>query len=305
METKIIGQDEAVQQITLAFQRNMLGLNDPNKPVASFLLVGPTGVGKTLVSKLIASEFLGSEKNIIKISCSEYMSEYSESMLLGSSKGYVGSEDEPVLYKVKKNPYSVVLIDEIEKSNKNLYNIWLNILDEGEVTLRNGSDEKVSFRNCIVIFTGNVGTKSLELRGNGIGVSKLDKSEKHNADIATVMKEVKKEFRPEFINRLNKIIVFNGLGKNEMNKIFDIEFKKIQDRIKGARGYNLSVSESAKEHVISKCNFDYGARDLQRMINENIINQVCDEMNREDVEGKMNIFVDYSSDTEETKVVFS
>ena len=210
LSKKVIGQDEAVEQLTLALQRNVLGLRDPNKPIASFLLVGPTGVGKSLISKIIATEFMGSEKSLITIACSEYMQDWAESKLLGSAPGYVGfSDSEPRLYVLKRKPYSVILIDEVEKSSKNLYNIWLNMLEEGEVTLSSG--EKVSCKNSIIIFTGNVGTKNLEIHGNGLGFGTPSADEKKKIDLGIVMKEVKKEFRPEFLNRLSKIVVFNSL----------------------------------------------------------------------------------------------
>ena len=276
LSKKVIGQDEAVEQLTLALQRNVLGLRDPNKPIASFLLVGPTGVGKSLISKIIATEFMGSEKSLITIACSEYMQDWAESKLLGSAPGYVGfSDSEPRLYVLKRKPYSVILIDEVEKSSSNLYNIWLNMLEEGEVTLSSG--EKVSCRNSIIIFTGNVGTKNLEIHGNGLGFSTPTSEEKKKMDLNIVMKEVKKEFRPEFLNRLSKIVVFNSLGKEELGKIFYLELEKLQNRLKES-GYTLNVSEEVKDLVISKCEPEYGARSLQRLITTYVEDEVCKSM---------------------------
>jgi ATP-dependent Clp protease ATP-binding subunit ClpC len=304
LEKKIIGQDEAVKELTLALQRNMFGLRDPNKPIASFLLVGSTGVGKTLISKLVAKEFMGSESNLITIACSEYMQDWAESKLLGSAPGYVGYTDsEPRLYILKRKPYSVILIDEVEKSSSNLYNIWLNMLEEGEITLSSG--EKVSCRNSIIIFTGNVGTKTLELRGNGIGFSKPDATQKRKQEVATVMAEVKKEFRPEFLNRISKVVVFNSLTEKELGQIFYLELGKVKDRIKENQGFNLYVSEKVKDLIVSKCELQYGARGLQRLITEYIEDNINLAMLHEDITGKNNIYLDVSKeDSEGIEVVF-
>ena len=300
LRRKVIGQDKAIEELTIALQRNILGLRDQNKPIASFLLVGSTGTGKTYVSKVLAKEFFGSEKSLVSISCSEYMQDWAESKLLGSAPGYVGfSDSEPRLYILKRKPYTVLLIDEIEKSSKNLYNIWLNMLEEGELTLSTG--EKVSCRNTIIIFTGNVGTKSLELKGNGLGFGVIDKKKMTEE---TVMKEVNKEFRPEFLNRLTKIIVFNSLGEEELYKIFDLEFEKLKTRYKESNGYDISVTEELKKFIVSKCEPKYGARSLTRLLVENIDHPVCKALldDTVDSDGKTKILIDYKN--EEVKVAF-
>lgn len=302
LEKRVIGQDEAIKELTIALQRNILGLRDENKPIASFLLVGPTGVGKSLVSKVLATEFFGNEKNLTTIACSEYMQDWAESKLLGSAPGYVGfSDSEPRLYVLKRKPYSVLLVDEIEKSSNNLYNIWLQMLEEGSVTLSSG--EVISLKNCIIIFTGNVGTKSLELKGNGIGFEKLTGDAKRAADIDTVMKEVKKEFRPEFINRLNKVIVFNSLTNEDMKSIFDIEFNQFKERLR-KRNLEVSVSEGMKNYIVSKCEPQYGARSLKRLIIENVENKICEKMLDVDITGKTEINIDIDS-KEDIQVCFS
>lgn len=299
---KVIGQDEAINELTLALQRNVLGLRNPNKPIASFLLVGSTGTGKSYISKILASEFMGSDKNLITIACSEYMQDWAESKLLGSAPGYVGfSDSEPRLYILKRKPYSILLIDEVEKSSSNLYNIWLNMLEEGEITLSSG--EKVSCRNTIIIFTGNVGTKNLELHGNGLGFGTPGKDEKRKSDVSIVMKEVKKEFRPEFLNRLTKVIVFNNLGTEELGKIFYLELAKLQDRLKENNGYSLNVSEKIKDLVVSKCEPQYGARSLQRLITTYIEDEICKTMLDVDITGKTEIYVDLETD-DKVKVEF-
>ena len=297
LASKVIGQDEGVSELVTALQRNILGLRDPNKPIASFLLVGPTGVGKTMVSKVLASEFFGSDKSLVTIACSEYMQDWAESKLLGSAPGYVGfSDSEPRLYILKRKPFCVLLIDEIEKSSSNLYNIWLNMLEEGEVTLSSG--EKVSCRDCIIIFTGNVGTRSLELKSSDIGFGSISKEDKAKKDKATVMKEVQKEFRPEFLNRLTKIIVFDSLGKKELEKIFDLELAKLQERL---TDYKVTVSKKLKSWIIDQTEPKYGARSLQRLIIEHIEQELCKELLETDTES-MKKPVKVKFDLEEDKV---
>ena len=297
LASKVIGQDEGVSELVTALQRNILGLRDPHKPIASFLLVGPTGVGKSYVSKILASEFFGSEKSLVTIACSEYMQDWAESKLLGSAPGYVGfSDSEPRLYILKRKPFCVLLIDEIEKSSTNLYNIWLNMLEEGEVTLSSG--EKVSCRDCIIIFTGNVGTRSLELKSSDIGFGSVSKEDKAKKDKSTVMKEVQKEFRPEFLNRLSKIIVFESLGKKELEKIFDLELAKLQERLKD---YKVNVSKKLKSWIIDQTEPKYGARSLQRLIIEYIEQELCKELLETDTES-MKKPVKVKFDLEEDKV---
>lgn len=300
LETKVIGQGEAVEQLTLSLQRNMLGLRDPKRPIASFMFLGPTGVGKTKISQVLAEEFFGSDKNLITIACSEYTQDFSESKLIGSSAGYVGYGDEPRLYALKRKPYSVLLIDEIEKASENLQNIFLNILEEGQVTLSSG--EVVSCKNCIVIFTGNVGTKSLELYGKGMGFGISGDEKPGTRETSIVMKEVKNTFRPEFINRLSKIIVFNSLGKEEMDKIFYLELDELKKRLIESNGYELEVTDRIKDVVVSKCEPQYGARSLKRLLVEYVEQEICKAMLDQDTEGKKKILVDYED--EKVKVEF-
>ena len=254
----------------------------------------------TKISQVLAEEFFGSDKNLITIACSEYTQDFSESKLIGSSAGYVGYGDEPRLYALKRKPYSVLLIDEIEKASENLQNIFLNILEEGQVTLSSG--EVVSCKNCIVIFTGNVGTKSLELYGKGMGFGISGDEKPGTRETSIVMKEVKNTFRPEFINRLSKIIVFNSLGKEEMDKIFYLELDELKKRLIENNGYELEVTDRIKDVVVSKCEPQYGARSLKRLLVEYVEQEICKAMLDQDTEGKKKILVDYED--EKVKVEF-
>lgn len=275
LENKVIGQEEAVKNITLSLQRNFLGLRDENKPIATMLFVGPTGTGKSLICKEMAKEFFGSEKSLIRFDMGEFGESHEVTKLTGSTASYVGYEDSPLLEQVRRNPYSVVLFDEIEKAAPEIYNIFLNILDEGSVTLGNGT--KVDFKNTIIVFTGNIGTKELILRGDGLGFGSKDLERKKKDTYDTVMKAVKKQFKPEFINRLSSITVFNELTKENMHSIFDLEINKLSIRLK-KNGYNLEVTEKLKEKIVSSCDIKYGARDLQREITKYVENEICNSM---------------------------
>lgn len=275
LSKKVIGQSEAVTSITTSLQRNFLGLRDENKPIASLLLVGPTGVGKSLICKEIASEFFGSSRNLIRFDMGEFGERHEVTKLTGATASYVGYDDTPLLEQVRRNPYSVVLFDEIEKAAPEIYNIFLNILDEGTVTL--GSGAKVDFKNTIIIFTGNIGTKELHLKGGGLGFNKLTEEEKKRDNTDTVLKAVKKQFKPEFINRLSGITVFNELGKPELEQIFDLELGKLSSRLE-KKGFKITVTPEIRDKVISECDPRYGARDLQRGIVKFIENEVCQKM---------------------------
>lgn len=272
LERKVIGQDNAVSRITTALQRNFLGLRDESKPIASLLFVGPTGTGKTLICKEMAKEFFGSEKALIKFDMAEFSERHEVTKLTGSTASYVGYDDTPLLEQVRRQPYSVVLFDEIEKAAPEIYNIFLSILDEGNVTLGNG--QRVDFKNCIIVFTGNVGTKELALNGNGLGFGGKSLGERKKTNDAIVMKAVEKQFRPEFINRLSNITIFNELGREEMLQIFDLELAKLQARLK-ISGWNLTVDKKVKELCVSQCDPKYGARDLARAITRNIEDVLC------------------------------
>lgn len=276
LESKVIGQQEAIDRITLDLQRNILGLRDENKPIASIMALGMTGVGKSLIAKELAKVFFGSEKNLIRINLNELKDKTSIEALLGAKAGYISyGSYEPLLDKVRQNPYCVLLLDEIEKLDPEVWDVFLSILDDGSVKLSNGTD--VDFRNCILILTGNIGSKSLSFKGDGLGFTKLSKEDKKSDDKNTVMKELKKTFRPEFINRLSDIIVFNNLGIKELKKIFYLELDKLKNRLQ-TKNIKISVTDKLRDKIVSECDLKFGARDLQRNIVKYVENEICNAL---------------------------
>ena len=277
MEQKIIGQPDAIRSVSMTLNRQFLGFKDKSKPV-SLMFIGKTATGKTYLSKIIANEVFGSEKNLIRIDCSLLASggEAAGTSLLGSSAGYVGYDSPTIFEEVRKRPFSVVLFDEIEKAPEGIINtILLPLLDEGYITLANNT--RVNFSNCIIIFTSNIGTKEVEAKGAGLGFSKLDGELKNKDDESTIMKAIKKKFRPEVINRISEIIFFRSLSEEDLKKIFDLEIIKLKDRL-SEKGFTLSVTNSMKNFIVSKCDLNYGARDLQRHIVEYCENSILESM---------------------------
>lgn len=291
LSAQVIGQEEAVDTFVTVLQRNFLGLRDETKSIANILLTGPSGTGKTLICEKVAEGLFGSKDSFIKFNMGEMTSEHEVSKLIGSPAGYVGYEDEPLLLKVKRHPSSLVLFDEIEKANPKIFDIFLGIMDKGEIVLSNG--EVVDFKNTIVVFTGNIGTKDIKSVGKGLGFMKEDKN-KENKEI--VKKAVEKTFRPEFINRLTHQITFNELGIPELTKIFTIELGKLKGRLK-AKGYNLKVSNSMRDKIVKDCDTGYGARDLQRGIQKMVETEVCTSLLAEDsLNGITGINVDWKDE---------
>lgn len=276
LEKIVIGQPEAIVEVTKALQRNSLGLRDPKKPIASILMVGPTGSGKTYICKTLAKEFFGNEDSLIKFDMSEYGEKHEITKLIGASASYVGYGDTPLLEQVRRKPYSVVLFDEIEKADKAIYQLFLSILDEGYVTLANGT--KVDFKNCVIVFTGNVGTKDLILKGASMGFGGLETAEdKKRKTESIVKKAIEKTFAPEFINRLTKTVVFNELSTENLMSICELEMNTLISRLLDG-GYKLTVDKAVKELIVSKCDLKYGARDLQRNIVKYVEDEVCNEL---------------------------
>ena len=264
LRTRIIGQDDAVDMVVNAIQRNRAGLKDPGRPIGSFLFFGSTGVGKTKLAKCLAEYLFDSEENIVRIDMSEYMEKFSVSKLIGAPPGYVGYEDGGRLSeRVKRKPYCVVLLDEIEKAHPDIFNLLLQVLDDGMLTDSEGYT--VSFRNTILIMTSNVGSRELEEYGNGIGFSTSITNVNKNRRII-LEKAVKKVFPPEFINRIDEQIFFNSLTKDDIEHIIDIELKGIKQRAEES-GYKLNITPTAKK-FIAETGFDpaFGARPLKRAI---------------------------------------
>ena len=276
LQSRIIGQDEAIDKVVRAIQRNRAGIKDPGKPIGTFLFFGSTGVGKTQLAKSLAEYLFDSEENMIRLDMSEYMEKFNVSRLIGAPPGYVGFEEGGQLSeRVRRKPYCVVLLDEIEKAHPDVFNVLLQVMDEGRLTDSNG--RTVSFRNTIVIMTSNVGSRELEEYGSGVGFSTAGRDIRSNRK-AVLEKAVRKAFPPEFINRVDEQIFFNSLTKEDIGKIIDIELKGLKKRVKEA-GYELNVTTAAK-HLVAECGYDpnYGARPLKRAIQKYIEDPVSEHI---------------------------
>jgi ATP-dependent Clp protease ATP-binding subunit ClpC len=262
----VIGQDEAVEKVVKAIQRNRVGLKDPNKPIGSFIFLGPTGVGKTLLAKVLAKYLFDTTDNLIRIDMSEYMEKFSVSRLVGAPPGYVGYEEGGLLTeKVRRKPYSVVLLDEIEKAHPDVFNLLLQVLDEGHLTDSLG--RKVDFKNTIIIITSNIGSREVKDFGKGIGFATEQSTANLNEKAkGIIQKALKRTFTPEFINRVDEVITFNTLSKEDIGKIIDIELKDLVSRL-GKMRCSISISPEAKDFIAEKgYDMEFGARPLKRAI---------------------------------------
>ena len=269
LRERIIGQNDAVETVTRAIQRNRAGLKDPNKPIGTFLFLGPTGVGKTQLAKVLAQYMFDSPDSIIRIDMSEYMEKHAVSRLIGAPPGYVGyNEGGQLSERVRRKPYSVVLLDEIEKAHPDIFNLLLQVLDEGRLTDSNG--RHIDFRNTVLILTSNIGTKELKEFGKGLGFANVSKRDTAANSRAIIEKALKKAFTPEFLNRLDEQVLFNPLTKEDIERIIDIELKELYERVTQA-GYTLKLGKGVKKFV-AEAGFDpqYGARPLKRAIQRHI-----------------------------------
>lgn len=283
LHKRVIGQDEAVQAVAKAIRRSRAGLKSPNRPIGSFLFLGPTGVGKTELSKALADVVFGSEQSMIRVDMSEYMEKHSVSRLVGSPPGYVGYDEGGQLSeKVRRNPYSVVLFDEIEKAHPDIFNILLQVLDEGHIT--DGQGRKIDFKNTILIMTSNAGAQSIIApKYLGFGAGK-DEKKNHETMKAGVLEEVKRIFKPEFLNRIDEMIVFHSLNEGHICEIAGLLLGELKDRCRAQLNIELKVSAAAKQQI-ARAGFDekYGARPLRRAVQ----NQVEDALAEEILSGRI------------------
>ena len=291
LHKRVIGQEEAVSAVSKAVRRGRVGLKDPKRPIGSFLFLGPTGVGKTELSKALAEAVFGNEESMIRVDMSEYMEKHSVSKMIGSPPGYVGHEDGGQLSeKVRRNPFSVILFDEIEKAHPDVFNILLQVLDDGHITDSQG--RKVDFKNTIIIMTSNAGAQSIiEPKKLGFG-AKEDEKQDHERMKASVMEEVKRIFKPEFLNRIDETIVFRALNKDDMKKIIGIMVRDLQKRCKEQLQIDLVVREAAKEFIVEKA-YDrkYGARPLRRKLQDEVEDRLADALIRGEIHAKDRVIV--------------
>jgi ATP-dependent Clp protease ATP-binding subunit ClpC len=302
LKKKVIGQDEAIIKLTKAIQRTRVGLKDPKKPIGSFIFLGPTGVGKTELAKVLSTYLFDKDDSLIRIDMSEYMEKFSVSRLVGAPPGYVGYEEGGQLTeKIRRKPYSVVLLDEIEKAHPDVFNILLQVLDDGILT--DGLGRRVDFRNTIIIMTSNIGVRDLKDFGTGIGFSTA--ARKENADEqmkSTIQSALRKAFSPEFLNRLDDVIIFNSLERSDIHRIIDLSLAKVFERI-NTLGYKVSLTEKAKDFLANK-GYDqqYGARPLNRAIQKYLEDLVAEEILKGEVSQDDTIMADHEEGKDELKI---
>lgn len=299
----VIGQTDAVKKLVKAIQRTRVGLKDPQKPIGSFIFLGPTGVGKTEMAKVLATYLFDKEDALVRIDMSEYMEKFSVSRLVGAPPGYVGYEEGGQLTeKVRRKPYSVILLDEIEKAHPDVFNLLLQVLDDGILT--DGLGRRVDFRNTIIIMTSNIGARDLKDFGSGIGFSTKSKSDNLDEQArSTIQNALKKAFAPEFINRLDDIIIFNSLERSDLHKIIDLMLIKLKARLVNL-GYEVQLTEKAKDFIADK-GYDpqYGARPLNRAIQKYLEDLLAEEILKGPLEEGQLIEADYEENAEQISLV--
>jgi len=302
LSKKVIGQDDAVAKISRAIQRNKVGLNDPKKPIFSGLLIGNSGVGKTELAKQLAKHMFNTEDALIRLDMSEFSDKIATSKLTGTSPGYVGYEDgSPFLNKIKNKPYSVILLDEIEKAHPEIFNVFLQMLDEGFLT--DGHGRKINFKNTIILMTSNVGTKVVQDFGTGVGFSTSTKVERKEEEIKSLLeKELFKKFAPEFINRFDEIIYFKDLNESDLLQIVDLELEKLYKRIESI-DFKVEVEESLKKHLISVgTDTRFGARILKRTIQKWVDDEITDKILSDNPEKNSTFILSYNEKDKKTDV---
>lgn len=299
LKGKVIGQDAAVAKVVKAIQRNRAGLKDPNKPIGSFIFLGPTGVGKTQLAKILARYLFDNDDALIRIDMSEYMEKFAITRLIGAPPGYVGYEEGGQLTeKVRRRPYSVVLLDEIEKAHPDVFNMLLQVLDDGQLTDSLG--RKVDFKNTIIIMTSNIGARQLKEFGTGVGFGTSARKEgAEDASKGVIENALKKAFAPEFLNRIDDVIMFNSLSKENIHKIIDIELASLFGRIQKL-GFAIKITDAAKDFIVEKgYDENYGARPLKRAIQKYLEDPMAEEMIKNNLTEGDEIEVDYDKEKEE------
>lgn len=299
LKGQVIGQDDAINKIVKSIQRNRAGLKDPNKPIGTFIFLGPTGVGKTQLAKILAEYLFESVDNLIRVDMSEYMEKFSVSRLVGAPPGYVGYEEGGQLTeKVRRKPYAVVLLDEIEKAHPDVFHILLQMLDEGQLTDSLG--RKIDFRNTIIIMTSNIGTRQLKDFGQGIGFDTSAKKDfKKDYANSVIQKALQKTFAPEFLNRIDDVVVFNSLSKEDIFKIIDIELVGLYDRVHSL-GYEISITPRAKDFIAERgYDVQFGARPLKRAIQKHLEDPMAEAIIKASIKEGDTLLVDLKGDPEE------
>jgi ATP-dependent Clp protease ATP-binding subunit ClpC len=302
IQDKVIGQDEAVAKVVKAIQRNRAGLKDPNKPIGSFFFLGPTGVGKTQLAKVLAKCLFDSQDSLIRIDMSEYMEKFSISRLVGAPPGYVGYEEGGQLTeKVRRKPYSIILLDEIEKAHPDVFNLLLQALDDGHMT--DGLGRKIDFKNTILIMTSNIGARQLADFGSGVGFGTKAREEQRDENAKSVIQNaLRKAFAPEFLNRIDDMILFNSLKREDIHKIIDIELELLYGRI-NELGYTITMTEAAKDFIVEK-GYDekFGARPLKRAIQKFIEDPLAEEIVKSNLHEGDSINMDIQKNASELKI---
>jgi ATP-dependent Clp protease ATP-binding subunit ClpC len=302
MKGKVIGQDDAIRKVVKAIQRNRAGLKDPNKPIGSFIFLGPTGVGKTQLAKILSSYLFDNDDALIRIDMSEYMEKFAVTRLVGAPPGYVGYEEGGQLTeKVRRRPYSVVLLDEIEKAHPDVFNLLLQVLDDGQLTDSLG--RKIDFKNTIIIMTSNIGSRQLKDFGTGVGfVTKTKADTNDEATRGVIESALKKAFSPEFLNRIDDVVVFNSLSKEDIHKIIDVELGKLTSRIV-TLGYTVKITDEAKEFIGEKgYDANFGARPLKRAIQKYIEDPMAEEIIKANLTEGDTIELDLDKELQEMKI---